>query len=429
LDFDDDGFIDHQEIAMLRLLSMPGVIAKYLPESSYVMDKIDIAPTGWTGEDFARMAAEFQANHRGFSTHNFDSLALLWDGRIPREAVEAWMNAVRHKRLRRLLAVFSAVNTEAFFSAFDKNKDGKLTGDELGAWIGSFPLVSLSTVLEVLGEGNGDQRHITRQGLQKFTYFFSVASPVKLLALSIPRSATSPKQFIEEFSKVLERVKSARIRAQIVHALDLDGDDKLSEEEILNLRILHRAEFLLLCESLLYHGFATITEAGGSSFLEEARSSGKMLVGAHPEAALIELDSIYQAHNPSAHHHAPRQGNPLQWSRRFGHNERRRKHHWGKRKQRYGRTLKAGEEQHIGGIASARPPRGSMASVASDLIGAVSSVAKGKEAAGVEGGQDEEGVAEDDGAEGRNANVGGLKGEQHGGSHYTETVEEEKSGP
>ncbi|KAF4691562.1 26S proteasome non-ATPase regulatory subunit 8 [Perkinsus olseni] len=416
LDFDDDGFIDHQEIAMLRLLSMPGVIAKYLPESSYVMDKIEIAPTGWTGEDFARMAAEFQANHRGFSTHNFESLALLWDGRIPREAVEAWMNAVRHKRLRRLLAVFSAVNTEAFFSAFDKNKDGKLTGDELGSWIGSFPLVSLSTVLEVLGEGNGDQRHITRQGLQKFTYFFSVASPFNqtVVLLQHPAVGYQPKeQFIEEFSKVLERVKSARIRAKIVHALDLDGDDKLSEEEILNLRILHRAEFLLLCESLLYHGFATITEAGGSSFLEEARSSGKMLVDAHPEAALIELDS----------------GNPLQWSRRFGHNERRRKHHWGKRKQGYGRTLKAGEEQHIGGIASARPPPGSMASVASDLIGAVSSVAKGKEAAGVEGGQDEEGVAEDDGAEGRNANVGGLKGEQHGGSHYTETVEEEKSGP
>ncbi|KAF4659792.1 26S proteasome non-ATPase regulatory subunit 8, partial [Perkinsus olseni] len=229
---------------------------------------------------------------------------------------------------------------------------------------------------------------------------------------------------------VLERVKSARIRAKIVHALDLDGDDKLSEEEILNLRILHRAEFLLLCESLLYHGFATITEAGGSSFLEGARRSGKTLVDAHPEAALIELDSIYQAHNPSAHHHAPRQGNPLQWSRRFGHNERRTKHHWGKRKQGYGRTLKAGEEQHIGGIAAARPPLGSMASVASDLIGAVSSVAKGKRegAAGVDGGRDEEGVAEDDGVESRNANVGGLKGEQHGGSHYTESVEEEKSG-
>lgn len=94
---------------------------------------------------------------------------------------------------------------------------------------------------------------------------------------------------MEEFSTVLARVKSPRVRAKIVHALDLDGDGEglrgaagasapfhvgeLSRGEILGLRVLHQAEFLLLLESLLHHGFATITEAKASSFLEEARSS------------------------------------------------------------------------------------------------------------------------------------------------------------
>lgn len=80
LDFDDDGrlgawgdregpssgYIDHREIAMLRVLSLPQGVAKYLPQSAYVMDKIDVG-VGWAEEDFTKMGLGLQANRRAFS--------------------------------------------------------------------------------------------------------------------------------------------------------------------------------------------------------------------------------------------------------------------------------------------------------------------------------------------------------------------------
>ncbi|EER20339.1 hypothetical protein Pmar_PMAR010074 [Perkinsus marinus ATCC 50983] len=413
LDFDDDGYIDHREIAMLRVLSMPQGVAKYLPQSAYVMDKIDIG-VGWSEGDFTKMGLGLQANRRAFSHKSFESLAQLWDGRIPREAVEVWMNAVRHKRLRRLLAVFSAVNTDAFFTAFDGNKDGKLSADELRRWMGNFPLVSLVTVLEVLGQGEGDQRGITREGLQRFSFHFAVGPAVKLLALSsIPRSAAAtPEKFVKEFSTVLARVKSPRVRAKIVHALDLDGNGELSRGEILGLRVLHQTEFLLLFESLLHHGFATITEAKASSFLEEARSSEVVLTEGYAEGAFVELDSVYQVLSPSALH-GRRKGHHSQWSRRSeGKRRKGRRHQQGSD----GSVREAPDQQHGGGIAEAQPSRGSLASEASALMAA---------AEGMGDGRHEEGVIDGVGRDHHRDAVEEVKPD-HAGDHYSETVEEVK---
>ncbi|KAF4677043.1 26S proteasome non-ATPase regulatory subunit 8, partial [Perkinsus chesapeaki] len=367
LDFDGDGYIDHHEIAMLRVLSMPHVLAKYLPQSSYAMDKMDEIPSHWSEEDFAKMATELQANHRAFSKQSFQSLALFWNGQIPKASVEAWMNAVKHRRLKRLLAVFSAVNTDAFFSNFDKNNDGHLTGDELGQWLGSFPMVRLNTVLDVVGEGG---LGITRKDLQRFSYLFTVPASVKLLALSIPREDSSPSKFVKEFNVVMERIKSERTKATIRHALDLDNDGKLSDEEILSLRAIHHAELMLVYEGLLHHGFSAITSAAGSSFLETVR---KMPTVERLEPAFLEVDSVYQTRGGDGNGTADKfsgggGGLTMQQVRKFDHEGKKKKHSKKKKTKKHKEEAAAAKE--VDGMASGKAPEGSVASQASDIIGA-----------------------------------------------------------